>query len=177
MREPPPLAELRSVSAFFVCPPELDVQEPSTLPRLQDAVVAIQRELARLGRPQLDVLGDKGIGFVGVFGLPPQAHDDDAVRAVDAALPVRAALTAHDMKASVGVVTGVAWAGRAGAIDRRCSDVVGFVTTLAARLMQSAGNGVLVCAQTRRLAGRAVELETLVPTHGLGGVAARHFPV
>jgi hypothetical protein len=94
-----PAAEFRPVSTFFVSLPHLDVRDPAALARLQDAVVALRHELTRLGTPQLEVLGDKGLGFIGVFGLPPQAYDDDAVRAIEAALMVRSVFAARGMKA------------------------------------------------------------------------------
>lgn len=166
-----PAAEFRPVSTFFASLPGLDVQDPAVLARLQDAVVALQHELMRLGTPQLEVLGDKGLGFIGVFGLPPQAYDDDAVRAIEAALAVRSVFAARGMKASVGVATGVVWAGPAGARGRYCYDVVGSVSILAARLMQAAADDVLVCSQTRRLASRSVDFVDLPPVQ-LKGFAA-----
>ncbi len=175
----PPAAEFRPVSLFFARLPSVDVEDPAALARLQEAVVTMQVEMARLGSPQLEVLGDKGLGFVGVFGLPPQAHDDDAVRAVDAALAVRAAFTSREMRASIGVASGVVWAGPAGATGRQCYDVVGPATILATRLMQTVEDGVLVCGQTRRLAGRTVEFVDLpaVPLKGFAAPQAVARPV
>lgn len=167
----PPVAEFRPVSVVFASLPELDVGDAATRERLDDGFAEVQSELARLGTPQLDVLGDKGLGFLGVFGLPPQAHDDDAVRALDAAQAFRVAFAARGIEASVGVASGVVWAGPAGASGRWCYDVVGSVTILAARLMQVADRGVLACSQTRRLAARAIEFEEL-PARTLKGFAA-----
>lgn len=169
----PPAAEFRPVSTFFASLPDVDLSDAAVLPRLQQAVVSMQAECARLGLAQLEVLGDKGLGFVGVFGLPPQAHDDDAVRAIDAALAVHSAFAAHGMEAGIGVASGVVWAGPAGATGRHCYDVVGPTMILAARLMQVAQGRVLVCAQTRRLAARSVELVELAPI-ALKGFAVPH---
>lgn len=170
--EQAPVAEFRPVSTFFASLPDIDLHDPSALPRLQDAVLAVQSELGRLGTPQLEVLGDKGLGFLGVFGLPPQAHDDDAVRAIDAALAVRAAFAQRGMSAAIGVASGVVWAGPAGTVERLSYDVVGSVPILAARLMKAAGDGgVLACAQTRRLAARSVDFVDL-PAIPLKGFAA-----
>lgn len=166
-----PAAEFRPVSTFFASLPDLDVHDDATLARLTEAVSALQEELSRLGTPQLEVLGDKGIGLIGVFGLPPQANDDDAVRAIEAALALRSIFAARGFAASVGVATGVMWAGPAGAAGRFCYDVVGSVSILAARLMQVAREEVLVCAQTRRLAARSVDFVDLPPLQ-LKGFAA-----
>ena len=128
----------------------------------------MQVEMTRLGDPHLEVLGDKGMGFMGVFGLPPKANDDDAVRAIEAALAVRATFAAREMTVSVGVASGVVWAGPAGASGRHSYDVVGPPAIVAARLMQVAGDDVLTDAQTRRLAGRTVEFVELpaIPLKG-----------
>src|SRR5207248_1932339 len=90
-----------------------------------------------------------GDSLMAVFGVP-QAHDDDAERAVAAALAMRE--LGGDLAFSIGVNTGevmvTALGGDAG------STVIGDTVNVAARLEKAAGPGeVLVGPMTTQLAG------------------------
>ena len=109
-----------------------------------------------------------GDGVLIYFGYP-QAHEDDAERAVGAALAVIEAvgrLPAHeDLRVRLGIATGLAVVGDLigeGAAQER--GVVGETPNLAARLQTLATPNTLVIAEaTRRQIGELFDLEDLGP--------------
>jgi class 3 adenylate cyclase/predicted ATPase len=111
-----------------------------------------------------------GDGVLALFGYP-QAHEDDAERAVRAGLEMTAAvgrLKTDDapLAARVGIATGQVVAGELfgdGAAQEQ--SVIGETPNLAARLQALAEPGtVIVAAGTRRLLGGLFELVDLGPT-------------
>jgi class 3 adenylate cyclase len=116
-----------------------------------------------------------GDGVLAYFGYP-QAHEDDAERAVRAGLAVIEAVgqlpTQHDLSVRLGVATGLAVVGDLlgeGAAQER--GVVGETPNLAARLQGLAEpNAVVISAGTRRLVGH------LFDYRDLGAVEAKGFP-
>lgn len=115
---------------------------------------------------------DKFIGdaVMAVFGVP-RAHEDDALRAVRAAVEMRDALADLNLEFArdwgvtvairVGVNTGEVVAGAPGGDH---SWTVGDAVNLAARLEQTAEPGqILIGEQTRALVGGAVRAEELPP--------------
>src|SRR5580765_3445221 len=98
-----------------------------------------------------------GDAVMAVFGVPV-AHEDDALRAVRAAVEMRDALPELGIQARIGVNTGEVVTG---AEERLAT---GDAVNVAARLEQAAAPGeVLIGAQTRLLAGAAIEVEELAP--------------
>src|ERR671931_1565054 len=118
-----------------------------------------------------------GDGVLIYFGYP-QAHEDDAERAVSAALAVIEAggrLPAReDLRVRLGIATGLAVVGDLigeGAAQER--GVVGETPNLAARLHALATPNTLVIAEaTRRQIGELFDLEDLGPQQ-LAGFAER----
>ena len=116
-----------------------------------------------------------GDGIVVYFGYP-QAHEDDAERAVRAGLELITAVTALKSRASlqtrVGIATGVVVVGdllSSGEAQER--GMVGKTPNLAARLQGIAEpNSVVICDSTRRLLGNLFELKDLGPRDDLKGV-------
>ncbi len=101
-------------------------------------------------------LYDHGDKLVVLFGAPV-AHEDDAERAVRAALQMQAALAdparraafgETDLRQHIGVNFGNVFAGYVGTRRRREYSVIGDEVNLAARLMSVAGAGEIVAAQT-----------------------------
>ncbi len=137
----------------------------------QDAVAGT---VARFGGHVAKFLGD---GVLAYFGWP-QAHEDDAERAVRTGLAVvEAAGRLHapggkPLATRVGIATGLVVVGDLlGEGAAREETVVGETPNLAARLQAVAVPGcVLVAEGTRRLLGAAFELEALDPRplKGLG---------
>jgi DNA-binding SARP family transcriptional activator len=107
-----------------------------------------------------------GDALVAVFGMPV-VHEDDAVRALRAALELREALPEFGVEPRLGVNSGEV------VTDSGDALVTGEAVNLAARLQQAAGAGeILAGAETWALAGGAVEGEELEPLE-LTGKAER----
>ena len=88
-----------------------------------------------------------------VFGVP-QAHEDDALRAVRAAVELRAAVATIGLRARIGVNTGEVVAGEGDAL------VTGDAVNVAARLEQNAEPGeILIGQETQQLVRDAVQVE------------------
>ena len=103
--------------------------------------------------------------------LPPNAHADDPLRSVLAALTLVARLASQGLPASVGLTVGEVFCGIAGSTTRREYTVLGDSVNLSARLMQHAGTlkaangsgkktgGVVCDDETRRLCFGQIEQE------------------
>ena len=88
-----------------------------------------------------------------VFGVP-QAHEDDALRAVRAAVELRAAVATIGLQSRIGVNTGEVVAGEGDAL------VTGDAVNVAARLEQNAEPGeILIGQETHQLVRDAVQVE------------------
>src|SRR5215475_11343735 len=109
-----------------------------------------------------------GDGVLVYFGYP-QAHEDDAERALRAGLELVKAVTElksrASLKARVGVATGVVVVGDLiGAGETQERGIVGETPNLAARLQGIAEPSIVViCDSTRRLVGNLFELEDIGP--------------
>ncbi len=135
---------------------------------------AVAAAVAPWGGHVAQLLGD---GVLVYFGYP-RAHEDDAVRAVRAALDaVRAVaqLSAPDggaLCARVGIATGKVVVGDAGASAAPAWHTAsGETPNLSARLQEQAAPGEVVLSDdTRRLLGAAFEFESLgaIPMRGFG---------
>jgi class 3 adenylate cyclase len=165
-------AERRQLTVLFcdlVGSTELAVRlDPEDLREVMRAYQAACADvIERLGGHIAKYLGD---GVHAYFGWP-QAHEDDAERAVRAGLALAEAvggLNAHQdvcLKARMGVATGMAVVGDLiGEGASREEAVVGDVPNLAARLQGLAEPGGVVISQaTRRLVGSLFELDDLGP--------------
>jgi class 3 adenylate cyclase/tetratricopeptide (TPR) repeat protein len=98
-----------------------------------------------------------GDAAMAVFGLP-QVHEDDAVRAVRAAVEMRDALDPLGLEVRIGVNTGEVVAGTGETL------VTGDAVNVAARLEQAAGAGeVLIGVGTEPLVRDAVRIEPVEP--------------
>jgi class 3 adenylate cyclase/predicted ATPase len=107
-----------------------------------------------------------GDGVLVYFGYP-QAHEDDAERAVQAGLELIAAVTALPSPVSVqtrvGIATGLVVIGNLiGTGEAQERGIVGETPNLAARLQEiAAPNTVVIDESTRKLVGDCFELESL----------------
>ncbi len=135
------LAESRGVTVLFSAIPslsDLDGEAEVRLARTDDAVRDFQSIVRRLeGTVKVD-MDDKGTILLGIWGLPPIKHEDDAERAVQAAWALREALTSRGLSTGIGLATGRAICGAYGSDRRRDYMVRGDVINLAARLMHVA---------------------------------------
>jgi adenylate cyclase len=102
-------------------------------------------------------MGDKGSYLSAGFGAP-FAHEDDAVRAVSAALELQALPPELYFieRPQIGISQGRTLAGAYGGTTRRTYGVLGDVVNLSARLMQAAAPGqILVSQAVQRASGDA----------------------
>ncbi|MBK6864487.1 MAG: AAA family ATPase [Ideonella sp.] len=121
------------------------------------------------------MLGD---GCLVYFGYP-QAHEDDAVRALHAALAVLTAIAAlpaqgaTQLQTRIGIATGLVVVGEVGSGTAAAEQTAsGETPNLAARLQAHAAPGEIVLSdETRRLVGAAFELDAIGPLE-LKGFAA-----
>src|SRR6266498_1300898 len=98
-----------------------------------------------------------GDAVMAVFGIP-QAHEDDALRAVRAAAEMRDALPELGLQGRIGVTTGEVVTGT----EERLA--TGDAVNVAARLEQAAQPGeILIGDETYRLTRAAVEVEEVEP--------------
>ena len=115
-----------------------------------------------------------GDGILTYFGWPT-AHEEDAERAVRAALEivhtVKGASSTEDLSVRIGIATGPVVVGETAGVGEQSKLAVGSTPNLAARLQALAIAGQIVIAtSTRRLAGNAFELTDL-GEHDLKGIA------
>jgi class 3 adenylate cyclase len=134
---------------------------------LREIIAAYQKCVAetvgRLGGFVAKYMGD---GVLVYFGYP-QAHEDDAERAVRAGLELVAAVgslkTRVTLQTRVGIATGLVVVGDligSGASQEQA--IVGETPNLAARLQAIAQpNGVVIAESTRKLVGNLFELDDL----------------
>ena len=133
----------------------------------------VAETMVRFGGFVAKYMGD---GVLVYFGYP-QAHEDDAERALRSALSLIEAVselrTGHDamLQVRIGIATGVVVVGDLigeGAAQEQ--GIVGDTPNLAARLQAMAGPGqVMISQSTRRLAGGLFEY------HDLGSVTLKGF--
>jgi class 3 adenylate cyclase/tetratricopeptide (TPR) repeat protein len=151
------LAEIRRVSVLLADLPPLGAAGAEELARTHACVHAFQDVMRRYeGTPKLDV-DEKGILLLGAFGLPPLAHEDDAERAVHAALALREALDRIGVASGIGVATGRAFCGAFGGDARRDYMLRGDVINLAARLMHASAGAISCDAETVRAVRGRIE--------------------
>ncbi|MFL5289830.1 MAG: AAA family ATPase [Rhodopila sp.] len=115
-----------------------------------------------------------GDGILTYFGWPA-AHEDDAERAVRAALEivetVRRASATEALSVRLGIATGPVVVGEAAGVGDQAKLAVGSTPNLAARLQGlAAADQIVIAASTRRLVGNAFDLSDL-GEHDLKGIA------
>jgi class 3 adenylate cyclase/tetratricopeptide (TPR) repeat protein len=129
--------------------------DPEVLRELMSSYHATLRSiLERHGGTVEKFVGDAAMA---VFGIP-NVHEDDAVRAVRAAVEMRHSVGELDLSVRIGVGTGEVAAGIGETL------VTGDAVNIAARLEQAAEPGeILISAQTERLVTSLVRAEAVAP--------------
>jgi class 3 adenylate cyclase len=121
---------------------------------------AMRAPLERAGGTVEKFVGD---AVMAVFGVPV-AHEDDAFRAVQAAVEMRSAADGLRIPVRIGVNTGEVVTG-----DGATTLVTGDAVNTAKRLEEAAAPGeILIGATTRRLVENAAELEPAGPVSAKG---------
>eukprot|EP01094_Clydonella_sp_ATCC50884_P019512 TRINITY_DN3829_c1_g1_i1.p1 TRINITY_DN3829_c1_g1~~TRINITY_DN3829_c1_g1_i1.p1 ORF type:complete len:2092 (-),score=644.58 TRINITY_DN3829_c1_g1_i1:41-5551(-) len=163
------LAELRTVTVLFVKLNSLTYktdEEFKWLP-IHDALCFMQTVIFRYeGMVRQFLVDDKGTVLIAVFGVPPLAHEDDALRGVRTAISIHEELCRQQIDSSIGVTTGNVFCGSVGSGSRQEYAMVGDVVNLSARLMVAAGKmntGVLCDEATHESVGGKFNFEKLNP--------------
>ena len=174
-----PAAERRQVTAVFCDMVGSTALAARLDPEDMRAVIAAYHETCRSTVTELggNVVRYFGDGVFGCFGWP-EAHEDDAERAVHAALAIlRATRTLEPrpgitIQVRIGIATGLVVMGEPiGAGISREASMVGETPNLAARLQQvAAPDTIVISVGTRRLLGQFFELRAGEPLE-LKGIA------
>jgi class 3 adenylate cyclase len=164
------LAELRRTCVIFA-----NVRGPVDLARdaaqLQLLASAAQRAMRRYDGWLKEVTVDeKGTTLVAVFGIPPFSHEDDAKRAIHAALAIRAEIQVAGLSARIGVTTGYTFCGPVGNSWRRDFVALGQHVNLAARLMQAAAQDEVLCDRATHDDATGLEYFERLPQYVLKGM-------
>jgi len=135
------LAELRPAVALFLSFGGIDYDKDEEAGTKLDAYIRkAQNILVRYDAYLFQLtIGDKGSYLYAAFGAP-NAHEDDAIRAVSTALELRTIPTELDyiQDVKIGISQGQMRTGAYGGTMRRTYGVLGDEVNLAARLMQAA---------------------------------------
>jgi len=141
------LAELRPAVALFLRFTGIDYEhDPSSQRILDKFVQQVQRTLQEFDGTLIQVtIGDKGSYLYSAFGAPV-AHEDDPLRAVQAAFALReiAAGFSSPITVQIGITLGHMRVGAYGGADSRTYGVLGDSVNLSARLMQAAAPGQIL---------------------------------
>ena len=152
------LGELRSVTVLFISLHGFN--DDVDLAHAQKIVTTVQH-VCYGQRGSLDKIScdDKGVSIIAGFGVPPMSADDDALRAVKAALHVHKSLQDLEVEASVGVATGQVYCGTLGDKLRREYTLMGDGVNTAARLMSKAQSSILCDQATADACGNLIKFD------------------
>ncbi|MGB7876367.1 MAG: tetratricopeptide repeat protein [Anaerolineales bacterium] len=159
------LTELRPTVALFLRFSGIDYDgDAEAQSKLNTYMQAVQRILARYDSYMLQLtIGDKGSYFYVSFGAP-LAYEDDAIRAVAAALELRDLKMDFITEVQIGISQGRMRTGAYGSKSRRTYGALGDDVNMAARLMQSAEPGqALVNQNVRKATDDSFTWEELAP--------------
>ncbi len=161
------LAELRPVVILFLNFSGIDYDRDEEAEFKLDAYIYwVQNILAQYEGYLLQlIIGDKGSYLYSAFGAP-LAHEDDAVRAISAALDLQSAPPALNFinQVGIGISQGQIWTGAYGGAMRRTYGVLGHEVNVAARLMETATAGqILVKDIVRHATGNTFSWRALPP--------------
>jgi class 3 adenylate cyclase/tetratricopeptide (TPR) repeat protein len=141
------VAEIRTITVMFLSLTGIEPASEGVVAVIQKVIAEIQTVLARFdAHVHALSMHDKGPMVMVVFGLPGEAHADDAFRAVRAAREVQAVLERLWLDSTCGIATGRAYCGPVGEGDRLAFSVIGDVVNRASRL-QSAARFRIQCDQ------------------------------
>lgn len=165
------LTEFRPVVALFLRFVGLDYAREEAGGQLDHFVRRAQTELANAEGSLLALtIGDKGSYFYAAFGAPV-AHEDDARRAIKAALSLRQMAAEFDALAPVqiGVSGGTMLVGAYGGATRRTYGMLGDDVNLAARLMVQAAPGeIMVSGRVQQAINEEFACEPRLPVRVKG---------
>ena len=146
--------------------------EPDAVRELANAFFEpLSREVEREGGTVMKYVND---GVMAAFGVPT-AHEDDAIRAVRAALSMMARVRElarernREVALRVGINTGLVMVGTVGGGTRASADIMGATVNIASRIEGAAAPGeILLGAATERLVHDRFEMQSVPPVHVKG---------
>ena len=156
------------LSGFTSLAEQMDPEDVKAL--AHELAQKMGQEVVAFGGTVMSVMGD---AIMAVFGAPI-THEDDAERAVRAALAMRESVRSElgsglPLELHIGVNTGQVMAGVVGSGDREEYAVMGDVTNTAARLQSAAPRGtILVGDSTYGATHHAIEYEAVEPIEAKG---------
>lgn len=153
--------DLRPATALFVRFNGLDYDQDGSAREALDALVSTtQLVLQRHGGVLLELtVGDKGSYMYGSFGAA-QVHEDDARRALRAALALQQAVKDGPGALQIGLSSGTMRVGGYGSRTRQSFGAMGDDVNLAARLMSMAAAGeTLISSRVRNTVANEFTLE------------------
>ena len=101
------LNELRQVTTLFIKVGDIKFENLSELEETQTAVTIVQKAMTKFeGSLRQFNVDDKGAVLLACFGLPPLAHENDAMYGVNAAMEIAKSFALFQ-EFSIGVSTGV----------------------------------------------------------------------
>ena len=160
------LADFRPAAALFLSFHGIDYDgDDDAGAKLDRFVRWVQARVAAYEGSLIQLtIGDKGSSYLYASFGAPIAHDDDASRAVAAALEIQSLAPGlefvRDLR--VGVTHGQMYAGAYGSASRRTYGVLGAKTNLSARLMGKAAPGQILCdEEIARRAGKIFAFASL----------------
>ena len=165
------LSEFRQVATLFLNFTGIDYdQDDQAEVKLDGFIHWVQSVVAQYEGSLMQLtMGDKGSYLYAAFGAPT-AHNDDAVRAVYAALTLQEIPPDFEWieAIKIGISLGKTWAGAYGSSTRRIYGVQGDKVNLAARLMQSANQGILCDESVYQATQGRLVFESLPPVEVKG---------
>lgn len=145
------LAELRTIGTLFLRFSGLDYDsDPVAASKLNQYISWAQNILVNAGGYLLQLnIGDKGSVIYAAFGAPI-SYDDNAVRAIAAAISLRSTPPEFNFITSVqiGISLGQMGCGAYGGQQRMTYGVIGDQTNIAARLMSTAAPGQILLSES-----------------------------
>lgn len=157
--------DLRPATALFVRFSGLDYEHDESARETLDTLVSTtQLILQRHGGVLLElIVGDKGSYMYGSFGAA-QVHEDDACRALRAALALQQAFKDGPGALQIGLSNGTMRVGGYGSRTRQSFGAMGDDVNLAARLMSTATSGeTLISGRVRNAVADEFSLEARPP--------------
>lgn len=143
------LSELREVTTMFL---KLDTYNPENNRdplTLQEFFYMAQIALHNTGGFMRQFLiDDKGCVLIGMWGVPSCSFPQNASRALNCAMSIRAGTHKLNHKCSIGITTGNVFCGNIGSLVRRDFVGIGHTVNLAARLMGKSKGSIFIDEET-----------------------------
>lgn len=169
------LAEMRPACVLFLRFSGIDYDhDPTAADKLDQYIRWVQHVLFRYDAFVLQLtVGDKGCYLYSAFGAPI-AHDDDAERAILAALELQTTppALAYIQPSQIGISQGRIYSGAYGGSTRKTYGVLGDEVNLAARLMSKATGGQILVSQRLQQALRKQDALDYAQTYALTALGA-----